>query len=74
MRRNAAIGFALGFVLAAFFTYGAVAGPDVPFFGLTGTRADAAALALGFVLAVGTGLLATVVLTLASAVRLARED
>lgn len=66
VRRNAAIGFALGVVVAAFFTYGAITGPADAY-------SDAAYLALGFVLAVGVGLLATLVFTVGSAVRLARE-
>lgn len=66
VRRNAAVGFVLGTAVAAFFTYGAVTGPADAY-------SDAAYLALGFVLAVGTGLLATVVFTAGSAVRLARD-
>jgi hypothetical protein len=66
VRRNAAVGFALGVAVAAFFTYGAITGPADAY-------SDAAYVALGFVLAVGVGLLATLLLTAGSAVRLARE-
>ncbi|MFC7235127.1 DUF7536 family protein [Halosegnis marinus] len=66
VRRNAAVGFALGALVAVFLTYGAVTGPQDAY-------SDAAYVALGFVLAVGTGLLATLLLTVVSAVRLARE-
>jgi hypothetical protein len=67
VRRNAAVGLVLGTVIASFLTYGAVTGPQ-------GAYSDAAYVALGFVLAVGTGLLVAMVLTVGSAVRLARQQ
>lgn len=67
VRRNTAVGLVLGTVIAAFLTYGAVTGPQ-------GAYSDAAYVALGFVLAVGTGLLVAMILTVGSAVRLARQQ
>lgn len=64
--RNAAVGFAVGVALAAFFVYGAVTGPS-------GQYSPVAYLALGFVLAVAVGLFLTLVLTLVSAYRLSRN-
>lgn len=64
--RNAAVGFAAGVALAAFFVYGAVTGPG-------GQYSPVAYVALGFVLAVGVGLFVTLALTLVSAYRLSRE-
>jgi hypothetical protein len=67
VRRNAMIGFVVGIAVAVFFTYGAVTGP-------AGSYSDVAYLALGFVLAVGLGLLVAAGITVVSAVRLARES
>ena len=67
VRRNATIGFVVGIAVAVFFTYGAVTGP-------AGSYSDVAYLALGFVLAVGLGLLVAAGITVVSAVRLARES
>lgn len=67
VRRNATVGFVVGIVVAVFFTYGAVTGP-------AGSYSDVAYLALGFVLAVGLGLLVAAAITVVSAVRLARES
>jgi hypothetical protein len=66
VRRNAAVGFGVGVAFTLFVVYVYVIVPDRPYsLGLW--------LTLGFVLAVGTGLLLTAVLTLVSAVRTARE-
>ncbi|WP_172967113.1 DUF7536 family protein [Halosegnis rubeus] len=67
VRRNAAIGFAISILVAAIFTHGTIVGADGP-------RPDAAYLALGFVLAVGLGLLLAAIFTLGSAIRLARAE
>ncbi|WP_255194802.1 DUF7536 family protein [Halorarius litoreus] len=64
--RNAKVGFALGIAVALFFVYGAVTGPQ-------GQYSPVAYVGLGFVLAVGIGLLVTLLLTVASAYRLSRE-
>jgi len=66
VRRNAAIGFTLGVLFTAFVVYVYVVVPDRPY-------SLALWATLGFVLAVGTGLLLTTVLTLRSAVQRARE-
>ena len=66
VRRNAAVGFTLGIAVAAIFTHGTIVGADGP-------RPDVAYLALGFVLAIGLGLLLAAIFTLGSAIRLARE-
>lgn len=66
VRRNAAIGFGIGVALAAALVVGAVTGPG-------GQYPPAYYVALGFVLAVGTGLLLTVAFTVGSAVRLSRS-
>ena len=66
VRRNTAVGLAVGVAVAAFLTYGAVTGP-------AGSYADVAYLALGFVLAVGVALLVAAVLTALTAVGLARD-
>ncbi|MFB6119210.1 hypothetical protein [Halosegnis sp.] len=66
VRRNAAVGFAVGLAVAIFLTYGAVTGP-------AGGYSDIAYFALGFVLAVGLGLLVAGLLTLGRAIRLARQ-
>lgn len=66
VRRNAAVGFSLGVAFTLFVVYVYVIVPD---------RAFSLALwaTLGFVLAAGTGLLLTAVLTVGSAIRRARE-
>ncbi|WP_255151169.1 DUF7536 family protein [Halorarius halobius] len=66
VRRNAAIGFALGTVLAAVLVYGQVTSAGHLY-------SPAWYVALGFVLAVGVGLLVTLILTAGSAYRLARS-
>jgi hypothetical protein len=66
VRRNAAAGFGIGAVLAAALVVGAVTGQPGPY-------PAAYYVALGFVLAVGTGLLLTVAFTVGSAVRLSRS-
>lgn len=66
VRRNAAIGFTLGVLFTVFVVYVYVVVPDRPY-------SLALWATLGFVLAVGTGLLLTTVLTLRSAVQRARE-
>lgn len=66
VRRNAAIGFGLGILFTLFVVWIYVLVPDRQFsLGLWAT--------LGFVLAVGTGLLLSAVFTLGSAFRRARE-
>lgn len=71
VRRNALVGFGSGVVLAILayaFRVGELAGPSAD------TRGSPALfLLLAFVLAVSVGLLVTAVLTVRSAVRLARE-
>ena len=62
----AAIGFTLGVLFTVFVVYVYVVVPDRPY-------SLALWATLGFVLAVGTGLLLTTVLTLRSAVQRARE-
>jgi predicted tellurium resistance membrane protein TerC len=66
VRRNAAVGFGVGVLLAAALVAGVAVGP-------VGRFPTVYYLALGFVLAVGTGLLLTAVFTLGSAVRRARS-
>ena len=66
VRRNAAVGFAVGVAFTLFVVYVYVVVPDRPY-------SLALWATLGFVLAVGTGLLLTTVLTLRSAVQRARE-
>lgn len=65
--RNATVGFAVGVALALLLIVAAVTGPG-------GQYPAAAYVALGFVLAVGVGLLLTVVFTLGSAYRLAKRQ
>lgn len=66
VRRNAAVGFGVGVAFTLFVVYVYVIVPDRSYsLGLWAT--------LGFVLAVGTGLLVTALLTAGSAVRRARE-
>jgi hypothetical protein len=66
VRRNAAVGFGLGILFTLFIVYVYVILPDRAYsLGLWAT--------LGFVLAVGTGLLLSAVFTLGSAFRRARE-
>ena len=71
VRRNAAVGFGSGVVLAVLayaFRVGELAGPTAD------TRGSPALfLLLAFVLAVSVGLLVTAALTVRTAVRLARE-
>ena len=71
VRRNAAVGFGSGVVLATLayaFRVGELAGPTAD------TRGSPALfLLLAFVLAVSVGLLVTAALTIRTAVRLARE-
>jgi hypothetical protein len=66
VRRNAAVGFGLGVAFTLFIVYVYVIVPDRPF-------SLALWATLGFVLAVGTGLLLTAILTVGSAIRRARE-
>lgn len=66
VRRNAAVGFGLGTLLAALLVYGQVTSTGHLYSPLW-------YVGLGFVLAVGVGLLVTLLLTLGSAYRLARE-
>jgi hypothetical protein len=66
VRRNAAVGFGLGVAFTLFVVYVYVIVPDRPF-------SLALWATLGFVLAVGTGLLLTAILTVGSAIRRARE-
>ena len=66
VRRNAAVGFGLGVLFTLFIVWIYVIVPNRQFsLGLWAT--------LGFVLAVGTGLLLSAVFTIGSAVRRARE-
>lgn len=66
VRRNAAVGFGLGVAFTLFIVYVYVIVPERPF-------SLALWATLGFVLAVGTGLLLTAVFTVGSALRKARE-
>ncbi|WP_254823507.1 DUF7536 family protein [Haloglomus halophilum] len=66
VRRNAAIGFTLGVLFTVFVVYVYVVVPDRPY-------SLALWATLGFVLAVGMGLLLTAILTLRSALHRARE-
>lgn len=64
--RNAAAGFGIGIALAAYLLFGVFEGPG-------GQYSPAYYVGLGFVLAVGVGLLLTVLFSLGSAYRLARS-
>lgn len=64
--RNATIGFGVGVLLAAFLLYGVLEGPP-------GRYSLLYYVGLGFVLAVGVGLLVTLVLTVLAAVRLVSD-
>ncbi len=66
VRRNAAVGFTLGALFTVFVVYVYVVVPDRPY-------SLALWATLGFVLAVGMGLLLTAILTLRSALHRARE-
>jgi hypothetical protein len=66
VRRNAAIGFTSGILFTVFVVYVYVVVPDRPY-------SLALWATLGFVLAVGLGLLLTAILTLRSALHRARE-
>jgi hypothetical protein len=66
VRRNAAVGFGIGVAFTLFVVYVYVVVPDRPY-------SLALWATLGFVLAVGTGLLLTAILTVGSAIRRARE-
>lgn len=65
--RNATVGFGVGAAVALFLLYGVLEGPG-------GEFSVAYYVALAFVLAVGVGLLVTLVLTLGSAYRLASGE
>lgn len=64
--RNAAVGFGIGIVLAAYLLVGVFEGP-------AGQYSPVYYVGLGFVLAVGVGLLLTALFSLASAYRLSRS-
>lgn len=64
--RNAVAGFGIGIALAAYLLFGVFEGP-------AGQYSPAYYVGLGFVLAVGVGLLLTILFSLASAYRLSRS-
>lgn len=64
--RNAAVGFGIGIALAVYLLVGVFEGP-------AGQYSPAYYVGLGFVLAVGVGLLLTILFSLGSAYRLSRS-